>query len=360
MTNALQTFNEDGIEKCGFYNGHDGMFLTKGTMQYTAEMLYNISNDIKFQSRQQHGTVNGDINRTVYSPLSKYQYNGNIFDLLVHNINLSWMQVLGLAYKKDGREKLKKEYENLESNYEGFDELMNDLEKIYSMDNLLLNGHEEELQSEKLIDITMKDGVTKFKGNLNSYRKIMDKTEIELAIIFLKNHNNKYILEHYNLISLFLTNPKFKKEFISEIKQYRKEILEKSNVVNVEEHKIMLSRMNEDQDKEYPINNSKVNFKQKLAQFMNKNNLFMNVGFVNKFVLNQLNISKIKGLHTLDGVDENNVNIDEDSKDFIDELKKIEEDEDLSLIQRNSDFNKIIKIESKRRKEQNKDENDRV
>ena len=93
---------------------------------------------------------------------------------------------------------------------------------------------------------------------------------------------------------------------------------------------------------------------------MNKNNLFMNVGFVNKFVLNQLNISKIKGLHTLDGVDENNVNIDEDSKDFIDELKKNEEDEDLSLIQRNSDFNKIIKIESKRRKEQNKDENDRV
>ena len=33
-------------------------------------------------------------------------------------------------------------------------------------------------------------------------------------------------------------------------KQYRKEIIEKSNVMNVEGHRIMLSKINEEQDKE--------------------------------------------------------------------------------------------------------------
>lgn len=54
----------------------------------------------------------------------------------------------------------------------------------------------------------------------------------------------------------------------------------------------------------------------------------------------------------LDRVNDNKINIDE--------LKDFEEDEELSLIQKNSDFNKIIKIESKRRKEYDKDDNDRV
>ena len=79
---------------------------------------------------------------------------------------------------------------------------------------------------------------------------------------------------------------------------------------------------------------------------MNKNNLFMKGEFVNKFVSNQLNISKIKKLSI---VNYNKINIDE--------LKDFEEDEELSLIQKKSDFNKIIKIEFKRRKEY---DNDRV
>lgn len=52
---------------------------------------------------------------------------------------------------------------------------------------------------------------------------------------------------------------------------------------------------------------------------MNKNNLFMKGGFVNKFVSNQLNISKIKKLSI---VNYNKINIDE--------LKDFEEDEELS------------------------------
>ena len=54
----------------------------------------------------------------------------------------------------------------------------------------------------------------------------------------------------------------------------------------------------------------------------------------------------------LDRVNGNKINIDE--------LKDFEEDEKLSLIQENSDFNKIIKIENRRRKEYDKDDNDRV
>src|SRR5699024_11699375 len=30
LTHALQTSNENGREQCGFYNGHNGMFLTEG------------------------------------------------------------------------------------------------------------------------------------------------------------------------------------------------------------------------------------------------------------------------------------------------------------------------------------------
>jgi len=39
LTHELQTNNINGNEQCAFYNGHDGMFLTEATTQYTAEML---------------------------------------------------------------------------------------------------------------------------------------------------------------------------------------------------------------------------------------------------------------------------------------------------------------------------------
>ena len=64
LTHALQTSHENGIEQCGFYNGHDGMFLTEGATQYTAEMLYSVSNGVDMQHRQQPRTVRGASDRT--------------------------------------------------------------------------------------------------------------------------------------------------------------------------------------------------------------------------------------------------------------------------------------------------------
>ena len=81
LTHALQTSHENGIEQCGFYNGHDGMFLTEGATQYTAEMLYSVSNGVDIQHRQQPRTVRGASDRTPNSPLSEYQYNGDILEL---------------------------------------------------------------------------------------------------------------------------------------------------------------------------------------------------------------------------------------------------------------------------------------
>ena len=130
LTHALQTSNENGREQCGFYNGHNGMFLTEGATQYTAEMLYNVSNGTNLEHREQPRTVRGASNRTTYSPLSEYQYNGNILELLAKSMDLPLPQVLALAYKKDGRETLKGIYESMEGNQGKFDELMNNLEQI--------------------------------------------------------------------------------------------------------------------------------------------------------------------------------------------------------------------------------------
>ena len=107
LTHALQTSHENGREQCGFYNGHDGMFLTEGATQYTAQMLYHISNDTNLKYREQPRTVRGANNRTPYSPLSEYQYNGTILELLAKSMDLPLPQVLALGYKKDGRETLK-------------------------------------------------------------------------------------------------------------------------------------------------------------------------------------------------------------------------------------------------------------
>ena len=165
LTHALQTSHENGREQCGFYNGHDGMFLTEGATQYTAQMLYHISNDTNLEYREQPRTVRGASNRTPYSPLSEYQYNGTILELLAKSMDLPLLQVLALGYKKDGRETLKKIYESMEGNQGKFDGLMNNLEQIYSIDKLLIHGYGERLQSQTPLNITMQDGVTKFRGH---------------------------------------------------------------------------------------------------------------------------------------------------------------------------------------------------
>ena len=85
-------------------------------------------------------------------------------------MDLPLPQVLSLAYKKDCRDTLKGIYESMEGNQGKFDELMNNLEQIYSIDNLLIHGYGEQLQSQTPLNITMQDGITEFLGYLNTYR----------------------------------------------------------------------------------------------------------------------------------------------------------------------------------------------
>ena len=336
LTHALQTSNENGREQCGFYNGHDGMFLTEGSTQYTAEMLYNVSNGTSLQYREQPRTVRGATNRTPYSPLSEYQYNGNILDLLAKTLDLPLPQVLSLAYKKDSRDTLKNIYESMEGNQGKFDELMNNLEQIYSIDKLIIYGYSEHLQSPTPELFNMANEYhTPFRANFNTYNELMNKTERELVATYMENHDTEYILQHYNEIAQFLTTPELKNNFLSAIQQLSQE-LPQNNIINISEYRRMQrnetqqemsegytinefgeiirpardaiqgEQINQEQGirqsksedfieptryaKQIKPNENKLSLKQKVAQFLQRNNLFMNLSFVDKFVHQQLDI----------------------------------------------------------------------
>lgn len=381
LTHALQTSNENGREQCGFYNGHDGMFLTEGATQYTAEMLYNISNGTNLEYREQPRTVRGASNRTPYSPLSEYQYNGNVLDLLAKSMDLPLPQVLALAYKKDGRETLKGIYESMEGNQGKFDELMNNLEQIYSIDNLLIHGYGEQLQSQTPLNITMQDGVTRFQGNLNTYRELMNKTERELVATYMENHDTEYVLQNYNEIAQYLTTPELKSNFLSAIQQLSQEMPEQSNIINFENHRRNIEQVNETQiemPEGYSINEfgeiirpareekqeqnqennmqqdeNKLSLKQKVAQFLQKNNLFMNLSFVDKFVHRQLDVLP-PAIQETRNTSTQTVNRTRES--FINELTNFGAYRNLPPIQRMSDPERIARMQ--RKMEENQQSND--
>lgn len=381
LTHALQTSHENGTEQCGFYNGHDGMFLTEGATQYTAEMLYNISNGTNLKYREQPRTVRGASNRTPYSPLSEYQYNGNVLDLLAKSMDLPLPQVLALAYKKDGRETLKGIYESIEGNQGKFDELMNNLEQIYSIDNLLIHGYGQQLQSQTPLNITMQDGVTRFQGNLNTYRELMNKTERELVSTYMENHDTEYVLQNYNEIAQYLTTPELKSNFISAIQQLSQEMPEQSNIINFKEHRRNIGQVNETQiemPEGYSINEfgeiirpareekqeqnkennmqqdeNKLSLKQKVAQFLQKNNLFMNLSFVDKFVHRQLDVLP-PATQEIRNTSTQTVNRTRES--FINELTNFGAYRNLPPIQRMSDPERIARMQ--RKMEENQQSND--
>ena len=60
--------------------------------------------------------------------------------LLCKTMDLPLPQVLALGYKQNGRETLKSIYESIDGNKGKFDELMQDLEQIYSIDKLIIGG----------------------------------------------------------------------------------------------------------------------------------------------------------------------------------------------------------------------------
>ena len=389
LTHALQTSHENSIEQCGFYNGHDGMFLTEGATQYTAEMLYSVSNGVDIQHRQQPRTVRGASDRTPNSPLSEYQYNGDILELMAKSMDLPLPQILSLAYKKDGRETLKEIYESMDGNQGKFDGLMNNLEQIYSIDNLLIHGYGHQLQSQTPLNITMQDRTTRFQGNLNIYRELMNKTERELASTYLKNHDTQYILQNYSEISSLLTTPELKKNFLTAVNELSQELyrinrgqtqisqpveIQKGYSINEfgeimrpakdEQPQVQKQKEETKPSRSQTIlqhSENKLSIKQRIAQFLQKNNLFMNMSFVEKFVHQQLELLP-ESTHDIREVTvDSNKNIETKTtnktrEDFINQLTNFGAYRNLPPIQRMSDSQKLE--EMRRKREEHTQEND--
>ena len=390
LTHALQTSHENGIEQCGFYNGHDGMFLTEGTTQYTAEMLYSVSNGVDMQHRRQPRTVRGASDRTPHSPLSEYQYNGDILELMAKSMDLPLPQILSLAYKKDGRETLKEIYESMDGNQGKFDGLMNNLEQIYSIDNLLIHGYGQQLQSQTPLNITMQDGTTRFQGNLNIYRELMNKTERELAATYLKNHDTQYILQNYSEIASLLTTPELRNNFLTAVNELSQELyrgnrgqtqisppveIPKGYSINEfgeiirpakDERQPQVKKQKEETKPSrsqtmLQHSENKLSIKQRIAQFLQKNNLFMNMSFVEKFVHKQLELLPESTQNIREVAVDSNKNketktINKTREDFINQLRNFGAYRNLPSIQRMSDSQKLE--EMRRRREEHTQEND--
>lgn len=397
LTHALQTSHENGREQCGFYDGHNGMFLTEGATQYTAEMLYHVSNGTNLEYREQPRTVRGASNRTPYSPLSEYQYNGNVLELLAKTMNLPLPQVLALGYRKDGRETLKNIYESMEGNQGKFDELMNNLEQIYSIDKLIIYGYSEHLQSQtpELFNMA-NDDHTPFRANFATYNELMNKTERELVATYMENHDTEYVLQHYNEIAQFLTTPELKNNFLSAIQQLSQD-LPQNNIINLNEYRRtqntevqpempegysinkfgeiirpngietdvqvndnipVFTPPTEESQVSQPIqsenqNENKLTLKQKVAQFLQRNNLFMNLSFVDKFVRKQLDVlppatQEIRNINTRA--------VSRTREDFMNELTNFGQYRNLPPIQRMSDPERLARMQ--RKMEENQQSND--
>lgn len=205
------------MKKCSFYNGKTGMFLTEGATQFTAEILYHVSNGTNISYREQPNSVRGQANHKPFSPLSQYQLNGNILLLLSNSLGIPLNQMLALGYKKDGRKYLKELYEAFPGNENKFEEFMLELEKIYLIDKLLIFGYGNQLQG-KSQKIKMQDGHV-FEGNLEIQDQLINKIERELAANFIANNNNEYITENYQKIYMYLTTPQLKQNFMNAVQE---------------------------------------------------------------------------------------------------------------------------------------------
>lgn len=211
LTHAIQTRTIDNQERCSYYDGHTGMFLTEGATQFTAEILYNVSNGENLKYRVQHNSVRGQSEHTTFSPLSQYQLNGNILMLLSASLGIPLNQLLALGFRKDAREQLKELYEIFPGKEGKFEEFMFELEKIYSLDKIVLAGGIEQINKQPRT-ITMQDK-TNFIGNMDIQNQIINKIERELASDFIENNDTEYIINNYEKISMYLTTPELKQNF---------------------------------------------------------------------------------------------------------------------------------------------------
>ncbi|NLC48573.1 MAG: hypothetical protein GX758_04360 [Tenericutes bacterium] len=216
LTHAIQTYKDNDKEKCSFYDGHSGMFLTEGATQFTAELLYNKSRGSNMEYKNQ-SSVRGQSHHTTYSAFSQYQLNGNILMLLSTSLNIPFNQLLALGFRKDGREQLKSLYELFPGQENKFEEFMFDLEKIYALDKLVINGQLNEINKEPR-NIIMEDG-TSFSGNMTIQDELISKVQRNIAANFIANNDIEYIMQNYEMFSLSLTTPNLKNDFLNTINE---------------------------------------------------------------------------------------------------------------------------------------------
>ena len=231
----------------------------------------------------------------------------------------------------------------------------------------------------------MQDGLTRFQGNLNTYRELMNKTERELVATYMENHDTEYILQNYNEIAQHLTTPELKSNFLSAIQQLSQEMPEQSNIINFEDHRRNIDQSNETQfemPEGYSINEfgeiirpareekqeqnqeinrgqdeNKLSLKQRVAQFLQKNNLFMNLSFVDKFVHRQLDVLPPATQETRNTSTQA---VNRTRESFINELTNFGRYRNLPPIQRMSDPERIARMQRKMEERgQSNDDNER-
>ena len=104
-------------------------------------------------------------------------------------------------------------------------------------------------------------------------------------------------------------------------------------------------------------NESKLTLKQKVAQFLQRNNLFMNLSFVDKFVHRQLDVLPQARQDTKNP---NTLTVDRTRESFINELTNFGQYRNLPPIQRMSDPERMAQMRRKmEQKEQSNDDNER-
>src|SRR5574344_1132184 len=176
------------------------MFLRKGSIQYITKILYYTSNNENLNYREQTNVIKGHENYICYSPLFEYQLNGNILVLLSNSLGMPLYQLLALGFKTDGRSKLKKIYESFLVQEGKFESLMLDLEKIYTIDKLLIG--------DVLIGTSRKivmPGGYEFDGSINTQGNLIEKIQRELAANFIFNNDNNYIMRNCEIVERNLT-----------------------------------------------------------------------------------------------------------------------------------------------------------
>ena len=137
--------------------------------------------------------------------------------LLTKSLGVPINQILAIGFRSNGRQLLKEMYEAFPGNEGKFEEFMLDLEKIYSIDKLIIAGYENQLRG-SLINIQMQNGY-QFRGNIDSQGEIINKIERGLIANFIANYDTNYVLQNYQDISQYLTTPQIRQEFMRTINE---------------------------------------------------------------------------------------------------------------------------------------------